>query len=304
MSESTVSITQGDARRLLLASESVAAVVTSPPYNLDMGYDGVSDLMPWDEYRALARESCAEMARVLVLGGRAWVNVMRTEPETLTDGTHHNGQWGAKGGHLVPRVDLTRLWGDALEAAGLHYRETIVWIQDSHDGACSWGSWRLPSAPNLRGDHEVVLLFHKGPWLRKAPIGLERWRDDLPGWETLCRNVWTIPPATRNGHPAPFPVELASRCIRLSTWPGETVLDPFMGSAATLEAALRVGRDATGVDLSAAYVEAAQARVQAVRDEMRAEADQGVLFTHVVTDPTGPAKPFRRKGKAQEMLAI
>jgi DNA modification methylase len=259
----TVRVMHGNARALDLPSESVDAVVTSPPYNLGIEYDGVSDRLPWEEYRALARDSCAEMARVLVPGGRAWVNIMRTEPEEPTLGTHRNGQWGAKGGLLVPRVNLAGLWAEALEAAGLNYRDTVAWIQDSHDGACSWGSWRLPSAPNLRGDHEVILLFHKGPWKRETPEGMESWRDDLPGWETICRNVWRIPPAQRTGHPAPFPVELPSRCIRLSTWPGQTVLDPFMGYGTALQAAWNLGRHAIGVDLSKSYVAHVEAKLSA-----------------------------------------
>jgi site-specific DNA-methyltransferase (adenine-specific) len=55
------------------------------------------------------------------------------------------------------------------------------------------------------------------------------------------------------GHPAPFPVELARRCIRLSTWPGEVVLDPFAGTGTTLLAARQLGRRATGVEVSEAY---------------------------------------------------
>jgi DNA modification methylase len=254
-------ILNADARRLPIASESVDCVVTSPLYNAGMDYRTVSDCIPWPEYRAIAAESCAEMFRVTRPGARVWVNVMRTLPDTLTNGTHHNGRWGAKGGHLVPRVDLARLWGNALDLAGLEYRDTVVWVQDSHDGACSWGSWESPSAPNLRGDHEVVLLFHKAPWRRVAPRGLEDWRDKLGGWETLCRNVWKIQhPAQRNGHPAPFPLELASRCIRLSTWPGEIVLDPFSGEGTTVKAAERLGRRGISVDLEPSFCELAHAR--------------------------------------------
>jgi DNA modification methylase len=67
--------------------------------------------------------------------------------------------------------------------------------------------------------------------------------------------VWRIRPARRNGHPVPFPVELACRVIRLSTWPRETVLDPFAGSGTTLEAARRLGRRAIGIEVSERYCE-------------------------------------------------
>jgi site-specific DNA-methyltransferase (adenine-specific) len=81
------------------------------------------------------------------------------------------------------------------------------------------------------------------------------WRDGLGDWPGLCSTVWHVTPATRTsgGHPAPFPVELARRCIRLSTWPAEVVFDPFAGSGTTLVAARELGRRAIGVEASEAY---------------------------------------------------
>jgi DNA methylase len=82
-----------------------------------------------------------------------------------------------------------------------------------------------------------------------------RWLDSVGGWPGLCSTVWNLTPAARtpHGHPAPFPVELARRCIRLSAWPGETVLDPFAGTGTTLLAARQLGRRAIGVEVSEAY---------------------------------------------------
>jgi site-specific DNA-methyltransferase (adenine-specific) len=79
------------------------------------------------------------------------------------------------------------------------------------------------------------------------------------GWPELCSTVWNLAPAARqrDGHPAPFPLELARRCIRLSTWPGEVVLDPFAGTGTTLLAARQLGRRAIGIERSEAYCLAA-----------------------------------------------
>src|SRR5579875_2638720 len=77
----------------------------------------------------------------------------------------------------------------------------------------------------------------------------------------LVSNVWRVQPVAPNGHPAPFPVELASRAIRLSTWPGEVVLDPFMGTGSTLVAARSLGRRAVGIDTSERYCEMAAKRL-------------------------------------------
>lgn len=241
--------------------EGVACVVFSPPYNVGIEYDEHDDLMAWDDYVHLASRVSSETERALVDGGRVWVNVMPNAPLAPTGGTHKNGRWGEKGGHAVERVDLSRLWSETLEDLWLNYRDTVVWLQDGHDGACSWGSWQRPSAPNMRGEWEAVLCHHKGPWLREPPAGMEKWRDTVGSWETLCRNVWRIPPERRTEHPAPFPEELAARCIRLSSWPGETVVDPFMGSGTTLLAARALGRKAVGIELSERYCEIAATRL-------------------------------------------
>ena len=83
----------------------------------------------------------------------------------------------------------------------------------------------------------------------------------MGGWATLCSTVWQIAPARRDGHPAPFPLELARRAIRLSTWPGETVFDPFAGSGTTLLAARQLGRRAIGVERSERFCELAVSRL-------------------------------------------
>jgi DNA modification methylase len=101
----------------------------------------------------------------------------------------------------------------------------------------------------------------KGGWERTPPPGYSGWRDGVGGWPALCSTVWNLTPAHRQGHPAPFPVELARRCIRLSTWPGEVVFDPFAGSGTTLLAARQLGRRAIGVEASERYCELAARRL-------------------------------------------
>lgn len=254
----TMIVRQGDATALPLDAESVDCVVTSPPYNVGIQYQGVNDILPWEEYGALAFKAAREMYRVLKPGGRVWVNVMPTAPEELTGGTHKGEMPGKKGGHLIPRANLQAIWNLALDEAGLSYRDTVVWIQDAWDGACSWGSKWSPNAPNLRGSYESILLFHKGPWMRGRVE-----QNDIPreSWSEYTRNVWKMPTTQANGHPATFPAELPRRCILLSTWKGDTVLDPFCGSGTTVKVAKDLGRGAIGFDLSRAYVEMARNRI-------------------------------------------
>jgi site-specific DNA-methyltransferase (adenine-specific) len=239
-----VSVQHGTAANVDLPDESAACIVTSPPYNVGVDYDGCDDQMTWSKYRKLADATCTEMYRLLMPGGRAWVNVTPFVPKTPTAQTTPRTK---------KRVHLSGLWADALTAAGFDMWDTVAWVSQRGNGT-AWGSWESPSSPNLRGDHEIILVAYKTQWYRSAPVDYAKWRDPLGGWPDLCQNVWRITPARRDtSHPAPFPAELARRAIRLSTWPDELVVDPFCGTGTTLAAARELGRRAHGVDLSKNY---------------------------------------------------
>ena len=229
--------------------EGVACCVTSPPYNVAIEYADHDDAMPWVEYERLAGAACSLVARSLVVGGRAWVNVVPIIEAA-----------GSVDGEPVRR-SLLRTWLNAATSSGLGVWDTVAWTSPGRSGGTAWGSWERPTAPNLRGDWEAVIVAYRDQWQRSAPEGQEAFRDQSGDWQNLCKNVWRIPPERRTEHPAPFPVELAQRCIRLSTWPGEVVFDPFMGSGSTLLAARLLGRRAVGVELSERYCEFAARRL-------------------------------------------
>lgn len=253
-----VTIFCADIRNDDLRSEmagTAACVVTSPPYNVGLDYDGHTDALAWPEYWDLADHVARVIAAALVPGGRAWVNTAVSIPEPVHVGGHHSGRNGKR------RVLLGRGWADALElGAGLALVDQVAWCSVRGSGT-AWGSWQSPASPNLRGDYEVITIACKDGWERHPPEGHEGWRDQIGGWPELCSTVWNINPAVRNGHPAPFPTELAARCIRLSTWPTETVLDPFAGEGSTLLAARNLGRRAIGVERSEHYCELAVRRL-------------------------------------------
>jgi site-specific DNA-methyltransferase (adenine-specific) len=236
-----------DLREVEFDAASVAAVVTSPPYNVGLVYDETSDALAWPDYWELASEAAQLAAWALLKGGRAWVNTAVSVPR-------------APGGDGKERVLLAHRWAGVLEAAGLNLVDQVAWCSPRGAGT-AWGSWASPAAPNLRGDWESVLVASSGAWERPTPECVEDWRDTIGGWPALCSTVWNLRPERRRGHPAPFPVELARRCIRLSTWPEETVLDPFAGTGTTLVAARQLGRRAVGVEISERYCEIAAARL-------------------------------------------
>lgn len=258
--EDGITIYHGDARETWPVSESsVACVVTSPPYNVGIDYADHDDVMPWEDYWTLARSACDLLALSLTPTGRCWVNVAPVVQEQ-PGGAGRNG--GPHSGRSrKDRESLVTGWSNHLELVGLKPCDVIAWTSQRGSGT-AWGSWQSPSAPNIRGDWEAVLVHYKDTWPRVAPAGMEKYRDADGDWPALVSNVWSIrPDFDRNGHPAPFPVELAARAIRLSTWPGEIVFDPFCGSGSTLAAAKQLGRRAIGIELSESYCERAALRL-------------------------------------------
>jgi site-specific DNA-methyltransferase (adenine-specific) len=217
---------------------SAACVVTSPPYNVGVAYQGWDDSLPDPDYQRLAVTASGLIRDVLArLDGRAWVNV---------------------------GVSRLHTWLDALQTAGLAERHVVCWDYGIATSDTAWGSWQSPSAPHLRHGWEAVIVASVTSWDRDLPEGISsQWRDRLGNWALLCRDIWRIPPgaSTTSIHPAVMPAELAARAIRLSTWPAERVLDPFCGSGTTLLVARQLGRRAVGVDISEAYCELTASRL-------------------------------------------
>jgi site-specific DNA-methyltransferase (adenine-specific) len=249
-----VKIYCADLRDVALDPGCAAAVVTSPPYNVGLDYHDGDDALAWPDYWHLATQATALMARALIVGGRAWVNTAVSVPERAGDRGPHSGSTAKR------RVMLAHRWANTLDAVGLGLVDQVAWCSPRGAGT-AWGSWCSPAAPNLRGDWESILVAASGGWERPTPAGLDDWRDGVGGWQALCSTVWNLRPADRHGHPAPFPVELARRCIRLSTWPGEVVLDLFAGTGTTLIAARQLGRRAIGIERCERYCELAVARL-------------------------------------------
>jgi DNA modification methylase len=207
-------------------------------------------VQPWHAYWKMAFASLEEMYRVLEPSGRLWLNTLVVVPELPVRRDRAKNRMTGEN-----RVDLLSGWASMAEDVGFKYRDTIAWVQDSHDAQCAWGSWLRPSAPNIRGSWESVLVLYKGSWKRRAPDRFRAWNaprmDGDTDWTDIVRNVWKIPPRQNRGYPATFPDELVRRCIRLSTWPNEVVLDPYSGSGTTERVAQEMNRLGIGCDIHA-----------------------------------------------------
>jgi modification methylase len=222
-----------------LPDSSVHLMVTSPPYNVGKVYD--QDLTLAD-YRTLLRNVFKETFRVLVNGGRACVNVANL---------------GRK-----PYIPVHSFVIQEMSGLGFLMRGEIIWNKSASSGtSTAWGSWKSAANPTLRDTHEYILVFSKGNYSRypngkKNTIG----RDDFLAF---TKSVWDFPAesARRVGHPAPFPVELPSRCIQLYTFQGDVVLDPFCGVGSSCVAAAKGDRHYIGYDVNSEYVAAANRRI-------------------------------------------
>jgi modification methylase len=149
-------------------------------------------------------------------------------------------------------------------AVGFLMRGEIIWDKaSSASPSTAWGSWCSPQNPTLRDTHEYILVFCKQTFSRPNPLGRKPTinRDEFLEF-TKSVGRFSAEPATKVGHPAPFPVELPYRLIQLYTFEGEVVLDPFIGSGTTAIAALKTGRVFVGYDINPDYVALANQRIE------------------------------------------
>ena len=223
-----------------LPDNSVHLMVTSPPYNVGKEYDKDLTL---DEYRKFLKKVWSEVKRVLVPGGRACINVANL---------------GRK-----PYIPIHAFIVEDMLDLGFLMRGEIIWNKASSvSPSTAWGSWLSAKNPTLRDVHEYILVFSKGTFTRescgkKNTISKEEFLE-------FTKSIWTFPaePATKIGHPAPFPVELPYRLIQLYTFEGDIILDPFIGSGQTAIAAIKTKRHYIGYDINKDYVKLAEKRIK------------------------------------------
>ncbi|NPV45890.1 MAG: site-specific DNA-methyltransferase [Armatimonadetes bacterium] len=242
----------GDSRDMReVGDESVHLVVTSPPYWClkDYGHPGqIGYSQSYEEYLDSLRQVLAECLRVLHPGCRAAVNI----GDQYLRATEH-GRYRV----LPIPGDLTRLGIDL----GFDFMGSIIWRKISTTQTTGGGTWMgstyYPGDGHITYEHEYIVLLRKPG--RRPPVrdparreASRLTREQRSAW---FRGVWDdLPPDRQNGHIAMFPVELPRRLIRMYTYVGETVLDPFLGSGSTARAALLESRHSIGYELNPDFV--------------------------------------------------
>lgn len=226
----------------LFEGEFIDLIVTSPPYNVGIDYDSNDDTLNYEDYLDFSREwiqNCYEWSKP---HARMLLNIPLDKN---------------KGGHRSVGADLTRI----AQAVDWKYHATIVWNEGNISRRTAWGSWLSASAPSVIAPVELIVILYKNSWKkqlgsRKSDIS----RDEFMAW---TNGLWTFNGESKKrvGHPAPFPRELPYRCIKLFSYVGDVVFDPFLGSGTTLIEAQNNKRFGVGVEIDRGYCELAQKRI-------------------------------------------
>lgn len=253
-------IYEGDARDLsFIAPESVHFVCTSPPYSSLKTYPDhpgqLGNISCYEKFLNEMDEVWAECMRILVPGGRIACVVGDVCISRRKGGRHY----------VLPlsadlQVRSRRIGFDCLTP--------IRWMKVANIKLEASRSSRYLGKPNLpngivKNDIESILFFRK-PGYRKPTPEMEA-RSFIPtdDYMKLFAPVWTdIAGQRRKNHPAPYPPEIPRRLIRMFSFAGDTVIDPFAGTGTTALAALETGRHSISIDIEPAYVDVAEARIK------------------------------------------
>ncbi len=251
----------GDARSAsALEENSIHLVVTSPPYWTLKRYheheDQLGHIDDYDEFIASLDDVWSNCYRALVPGGRLIINV----GDVCLSRRKNNGR------HTV--VPLHATIQDHCKAIGFDNLASIIWhkiANATYEVSGGGGFLGKPYEPNavIKNDIEFVLMQRK-PGGYRSPTKEERLLSIISAenYQTWFRQIWSDVRGTSNPHhPAPYPVEFAERLVRMFSFVGDTVLDPFMGTGTTNIACARWGRNSVGIESDPKYFEIARKRV-------------------------------------------
>jgi site-specific DNA-methyltransferase (adenine-specific) len=237
-----------------LEDNSIDLVITSPPYNVDLGnnkfnenpYDMYNDNKDhWDYIEWMRDGIFGPLYDKVKSGGRVAINI--------GDG---------KNGRVPTHVDIIHFMTRELKYLPM---ANIIWRKSQIGNRFSWGSYNSPSSPSFPKPFEYVMIFAKDDVKLQ-----EKGESDLLDFEfkEWAFAEWNMTPETKMnkiGHPAMFPVELPYRLIKMLSWKDATVLDPFNGAGTTGVACHKLSRKYIGIELSKKYYDLSVHRLNNLR---------------------------------------
>lgn len=256
----SANIIHGDSRKMSeLSDGAVNLVVTSPPYYDLKNYESsnreggqLGSPANFEEYVANLNLVWDEAIRVLAPDGKLCINIM---PIFLSG--EETGM-----GRRSTRTMLSEIESYLVSRGDMFLLSLFIWDKRKIVRFSSFGSYPYP--PNIFSTfpYEWIMVFSKKG--KRAPVPKEikeRSRISTQDWQNWAVNsIWEMQPARAKtvGHPAPFPDELPARLIKLYSFVGDTVLDPFAGSGTTVRVARQLGRNGVGYEISPEYVDLAR----------------------------------------------
>jgi len=222
--------------------EFIDLTVTSPPYNVDIQYNSNNDDLSYEEYLDFTRKWITNVFSWTKNQGRFLLNIPLDKN---------------KGGQKSVGADITTI----AQQIGWKYHSTIIWNEGNISRRTAWGSWLSASSPYVIAPVELIVVLYKGEWKKTGGTGeSDISRQDFMDW---TNGVWTFNGESKKriGHPAPFPLQLPYRAIKLFSFVNDVVFDPFSGSGTTLIAAANNNRIGVGLEIDPNYCELSKNRI-------------------------------------------